>query len=79
MNKIQQGLQNIWPVIINQQGRSFIFIVRSDVFLSVEDVMLDHEDDVEKDADIAQQQLDRVARDSTPVVLKRRVNDELHD
>ena len=45
--------------------------------LTIEAVMLEHEDGIEEDAHIAETQLDRVSRQARPVVLQRRVQDEL--
>lgn len=42
--------------------------------MSVENVVLRDEDEVEKDADVAQPQLDRIPNHSTPVRLKTGIN-----
>jgi len=41
--------------------------------------VLQDEDQIKDDADIAQSQLNWVARDATPIVLKSRIDDELQD
>lgn len=46
---------------------------------SVQDIMLREEDQVVHHAHVAEQQLDRVARDAAPVALQRAVEDELRD
>lgn len=46
---------------------------------SIEDVVLEHEDDIEQYRYVSQPQLDRIARDPRPVVLQARVDEELRN
>lgn len=41
--------------------------------------MLDDKDHVEENGDVAQKQLDRVARDATPVILETRIEHQLDE
>lgn len=41
--------------------------------------MLNHKNQIKEDADVPQPKFDRVPCDTTPVTLRRRVNNQLHD
>lgn len=63
-------LSQEWPLRI-------ILITHSGLLISVQDEVLNDENDVEDDADIGKTQFQRVASNAAPVTLKASIDDQL--
>ena len=65
-------------VWFDQEGCSHARAKRSFRVIPVQDIVLDHEDRIEEDGNVAEQQLDRVTGDTAPVTLKTGVEYQLN-